>query len=168
MRSDLRPAGELAVVVAVYNSAPSLQELAERLLAYWQGRDISVHLVLVDDGSTDNSWQVLCRLAEDNSAILAVRLRRNFGQQNALLCGLQLARGHRYLITMDDDLQHPPELGGSLYDRAKEDTTWSTPSRISAPAPLPPARGCAARRAVRPLHSQAERDQGERLPDHDR
>ena len=129
MRSDLGWAGELAVVVAVYNSAPSLQELTGRLLAYWQERGMTVHLVLVDDGSTDESWRELCRLAKGNPSILAVRLRRNFGQQNALLCGLQLARGHRYLITMDDDLQHPPELGGALYDRIKEgyDLVYAVP-----------------------------------------
>jgi len=66
-------------------------------------------IVLVDDGSTDRSWQVISDLAARDSHVVGVRLRRNFGQQMAVMAGLQAARGDRVLL-IDADLQDPPEL----------------------------------------------------------
>ena len=100
---------EISVVVPVFNSAPTLRTLIERLFRVLEGLERRFELVLVDDGSRDDSWDVLSRLqAEFPDRIVAIQLMRNFGQHNALMCGFRHSRG-RYIITIDDDLQHPPE-----------------------------------------------------------
>jgi len=95
----------LSVVVPVYNSAVSLPTLVQRLAAALQGR--SYEVVLVNDGSRDDSWSVIRRLSEDSGRVRGLNLMRNYGQHNALLAGIRDARGDT-IVTMDDDLQHPP------------------------------------------------------------
>ena len=68
----------------------------------------SYELILVNDDSPDRSWDVICQLARQYSWVLPINLMRNFGQHNALLCGIRAAR-YDVIVTMDDDLQHPPE-----------------------------------------------------------
>jgi glycosyltransferase involved in cell wall biosynthesis len=99
----------LSVVVPVYRSAETLVQLAERLRATIARLGCRGEIIFVDDGSPDDSWQVLCHLHEaDPEGITAIQLMRNFGQHNALMCGFRHARG-RLVVTIDDDLQHPPE-----------------------------------------------------------
>ena len=95
----------MSVVVPVYNSAVSLPTLVQRLAAALQGR--SYEVVLVNDGSRDDSWSVIRRLSEDSGRVRGLNLMRNYGQHNALLAGIRDARGET-IVTMDDDLQHPP------------------------------------------------------------
>ena len=95
----------MSVVVPVYNSAVSLPTLVQRLAAALQGR--SYEVVLVNDGSRDDSWSVIRRLSEDSGRVRGLNLMRNYGQHNALLAGIRDARGDT-IVTMDDDLQHPP------------------------------------------------------------
>lgn len=100
---------DLSVVIPAYRSQLSLPELLERLLRVLDTTGLSYEIVLVDDGSPDATWEVLCahqRRFPDR--IRLVQLMRNFGQHNALMCGLREARG-RLVATMDDDLQHRPE-----------------------------------------------------------
>jgi undecaprenyl-phosphate 4-deoxy-4-formamido-L-arabinose transferase len=100
---------EVSVVIPVYNSAEILPQLYRRLRAVLTDLGKSFEVVLVDDGSRDASWSVLEQLqADDPAHVVAVQLMRNFGQHNALMCGFRRAQG-RFVITMDDDLQHPPE-----------------------------------------------------------
>lgn len=100
---------EVSIVVPVYNSAPTLQTLLERLSGVLDPMGISYELVLVEDGSPDDSWVRLEQLRESyGNQLVAVQLMRNYGQHNALMCGLRQSRG-RFVITMDDDLQNPPE-----------------------------------------------------------
>ncbi len=100
---------ELSVVVPVYRSAETLVQLADRLRAMMARLGCRGEMIFVDDGSPDDSWQVLCRLQEaDPEGVTAIQLMRNFGQHNALMCGFRHARG-RMVVTLDDDLQHPPE-----------------------------------------------------------
>jgi undecaprenyl-phosphate 4-deoxy-4-formamido-L-arabinose transferase len=84
--------------------------------------------ILVDDGSDTNVWQVIEGLAATHDWIRGVRLMRNFGQHNALLCGTRLAR-YEIILTMDDDLQHPPEEIPKLLARLDEgfDVVYGTP-----------------------------------------
>lgn len=98
----------LSVVVPVYGSEASLPELVRRLGAVLPSLAQSYELVLVNDSSPDGSWEVIGGLAGQYPWIHAINLMRNYGQHNALLCGI---RGTRYgvIVTMDDDLQHPPE-----------------------------------------------------------
>ncbi|MCD8385076.1 MAG: glycosyltransferase family 2 protein [Clostridiales bacterium] len=98
-----------SVVVPVYNSEHTLEELYTRL------KDVFEHvmqepfeLILVDDSSRDNSFAVMERLRAQDKRVKIVQMARNFGQPAAVLCGFSIARGD-FIITMDDDLQHPPE-----------------------------------------------------------
>ncbi|GAB6038125.1 undecaprenyl-phosphate 4-deoxy-4-formamido-L-arabinose transferase [Fundidesulfovibrio butyratiphilus] len=102
------PFPSVSVVVPVYNAERSLSELCKRLAAVLDGLGLDWEAVLVDDGSRDASWSVLCDLASSNERLRAVRLMRNHGQHNALLCAVRLA-GKDVIVTLDDDLQHPPE-----------------------------------------------------------
>jgi len=99
----------VSVVIPVYRAAASLDELIERLLAVFKALPGGGEIVLVDDCSPDNSWEVLCRLKGQYPQHLRIaRLQRNSGQHNAILCGMSLVRGE-ITVTMDDDLQNPPE-----------------------------------------------------------
>jgi glycosyltransferase involved in cell wall biosynthesis len=99
----------VSVVIPVYRSRATLPELFDRLEREMRSAGLSYEVVLVDDDSPDDSWSVLCDLqAAHPDRVVAAQLMRNSGQHNALMCGLRCARG-RYVVTMDDDLQHPPE-----------------------------------------------------------
>jgi undecaprenyl-phosphate 4-deoxy-4-formamido-L-arabinose transferase len=98
----------ISVIVPVYNSAETLPELADRLAQVLP--DLSEHfeLILVNDGSRDQSWSTIEQIAERFTWVRGLNLMRNYGQHNALLCGVRAAR-YATTVTMDDDLQHPPE-----------------------------------------------------------
>ena len=99
---------DLSVVVPVYRSEQTLPQLVERLLAVLDRTGLGYEIVLVEDGSPDNSWKVLAELqARHADRLVAVQLMRNFGQHNALMCGFRRSRGD-LVVTLDDDLQQPP------------------------------------------------------------
>lgn len=103
------PSLDISIVVPVYNSAGTLDRLHQRLTATLSGMGKSYEIILIDDGSADGSWLALEALrARDPAHVVAVQLMRNYGQHNALMCGLEQARG-AHIITLDDDLQNPPE-----------------------------------------------------------
>ena len=109
----------LSVVLPVRDEAPVLPELLRRLPKVLDERGEEWEAVFVDDGSRDSSWQLLQEAAEADPRIRAIRFSRNFGHQIALSAGLHMASGDA-VITMDSDLQHPPELLPSLLARAAE------------------------------------------------
>lgn len=98
---------EFSVVVPVYNSEDCLDELAKQIHAVFTKIERSYELILVNDGSVDRSWSKIQQLADANAHIVGICLRKNFGQDNALMAGLRTAQG-QYVIIMDDDLQHDP------------------------------------------------------------
>ena len=98
----------LTVLVPVYNSEGSLRPLVERLEPVLRRLAAEFELILVDDASRDGSWGVVQGLAAEKPWIRGIAMMRNYGQHNALLCGIRAARGE-LIVTMDDDLQHPPE-----------------------------------------------------------
>jgi undecaprenyl-phosphate 4-deoxy-4-formamido-L-arabinose transferase len=100
------PAPDVSVVVTVYNEAACLEELYRRATAALDGRDYE--LIFVDDGSADGSFDIVERLHAQDDRVRAVRLKRNFGQHPAMHAGLARARGE-IVVTMDSDLQNPPE-----------------------------------------------------------
>lgn len=103
------PTLDLSVVVPVYNSADTLPALVERLTRVLNTMSSRYEIILLDDGSRDHSWKVMQSLRQLHGAHLTiVQLMRNYGQHNTLMCGLNLAQG-KYVVTMDDDLQNPPE-----------------------------------------------------------
>lgn len=99
---------DLSVVVPAYNEAESLPELAEWIDKVCVSSSIDYELVVIDDGSTDNTWDVLQRLSSGNSNIRAVRFRRNYGKAAALQTGFEASAGD-VVITMDADLQDSPD-----------------------------------------------------------
>ncbi len=107
---------DLSVVIPVYYGAATLPDLVKRLLTVLEATGRSFEVVLVDDGSHDRSWEVLTQLHSAHpERLVAVRLMRNYGQHNALMAGFRLTRG-ALVVTMDDDLQHPPEEIPKLID----------------------------------------------------
>jgi len=108
-----------SVVVPVYNSEETLKKLHERLGGVFKKLKKSWELVLVNDCSKDKSWSVIKDIAAKDKRVIAINLRNNFGQHNASMCGLNFAKGD-YIITMDDDLQHPPEEILRLIKKIKE------------------------------------------------
>lgn len=106
-RQSLPPT--LSIVVPVFNETANLRPLLTRTRAALQELDTTCEFVFVDDGSTDDTPQQLSSIAAEDSHVRLVRLSRNFGHQAALVAGLSHARGDA-VITMDGDLQHPPEL----------------------------------------------------------
>jgi dolichol-phosphate mannosyltransferase/undecaprenyl-phosphate 4-deoxy-4-formamido-L-arabinose transferase len=97
-----------SIVIPVYNAAPTLVELHERLISVMESLGRPFEVVMVDDGSRDDSWRVICTLARSDPRVRGLQLMRNYGQANATMAGLEASRGD-LLVTMDDDLQNPPE-----------------------------------------------------------
>lgn len=109
-----------SVVVPVYNSEHTLNELYNRLnKVFTETVQEPFELILVDDGSKDRSYQVMEELRAADSRVKIIQMARNFGQHPALLCGFSHAEGD-FIITMDDDLQHPPEEIPKLINTIKE------------------------------------------------
>lgn len=118
----------LSIIVPVYNSEKSLPRLFEQFETVLPGLAEQFELILVNDGSRDRSWQVIRQFAESRSWIQGIDLMRNYGQHNALLCGIREAK-KEVIITMDDDLQHPPQEIPKLLAKLEEgyDVVYGTP-----------------------------------------
>jgi dolichol-phosphate mannosyltransferase len=100
---------DISVVIPILNEAGNIRTLIVTLADMLRERKVSWEAILVDDGSTDNSWQELQALAAEFSMLSAIRFTRNFGKEAAIYAGLMHARGCSTLV-MDSDLQHPPDL----------------------------------------------------------
>ncbi len=121
-------ADPVSIVVPVFNSQESLPVLFQRITDVLAAERREFELILVDDCSRDGSWSVVTALARDHSHVRGFRMLRNFGQHNALLCGIRAAR-HPTVVTIDDDLQNPPEEIPKLLARldADADVVYGTP-----------------------------------------
>ena len=113
-----------------YNSELSLPELVRRLSPVLNEIATEHELIIVDDASRDGTWRVIQELARDHDWVRGVHLMRNYGQHNALLCGIRLARSE-LIVTMDDDLQHPPEEIPKLLEKltADVDVVYGPPAQ---------------------------------------
>lgn len=111
--------GSYSVVVPVFNSEKTLDELCSRLKAVFEKIAEDYEIILVDDCSSDGSWEVMKRLHEKDGKVKTINLIRNFGQHNATLCGFNHCTG-KYVIILDDDLQHPPEEIPKLIEKIGE------------------------------------------------
>lgn len=120
---------KISIVVPVYGSEESLPELYRRLLAALEPI-AELEIILVDDCSPDGSWRVICDLAAADPRVRGFQHRRNFGQHNALLTGIRAAR-HEFVVTLDDDLQNPPEEVPRLLELLDQgfDVVYGTPQR---------------------------------------
>ena len=99
---------DISVVVPLYNEEESLAELHEWIVRVMGENGFSYEIVFVDDGSSDGSWEAVCRLKVCDPHVRGIRFRRNYGKSAALYCGFEAARGE-VVITMDADLQDSPD-----------------------------------------------------------
>ena len=98
----------VSCVIPVFRAAPALAELTRRLTDVLSIEVESFEIIFVEDCGGDNSWETIESLAANDRRVRGFQMSRNYGQHNAILCGIRQARG-AIVITMDDDLQHPPE-----------------------------------------------------------
>ena len=124
--ASIRPG--LSVVIPAYNSAAILPELIGRLAAVLPALAPEFEVIVVNDGSRDETWAAVRALAQRHAFVRGIDLMRNYGQHNALLCGVRAACFDR-TVTMDDDLQHPPEALPELCAALTEerDVVYATP-----------------------------------------
>ncbi len=111
---------DISVIIPLFNEDESLSELVDLIRAVMVRNSISYEVIMIDDGSTDRSWQVIKRLADGNKSIKAIRFRRNYGKSAALYYGFRLSEGD-VVITMDADLQDDPDEIPPLYRMIKTD-----------------------------------------------
>jgi len=125
-----QPTPGISVVIPVYRSEAILPELVRRSESVLGTIAKDFELILVNDCSPDHSWDVISDLAGRSSWIRPIDLMRNYGQHNALLCGIRAAR-YDVIVTMDDDLQHPPEEIPKLLAKLREgyDVVYGTPEQ---------------------------------------
>lgn len=120
----------ISVIIPVYNSEKTLAAIVKRLQPVLEVEATEYELILVNDGSSDHSWDVICDLPATYSWVRGINLMRNYGQHNALLCGIRSAR-YKIIVTMDDDLQNPPEEVPKLLGKLDEgyDVVYGTPQK---------------------------------------
>lgn len=120
----------LSIIIPVYNASGSLPELVSRLLSVFDNMGKTYEIIFVEDCGEDDSWSVIEQLSKQDERIKGIQLSRNYGQHNALLCGIRKALGE-IIITMDDDLQHLPEELPQLLLKLNEgyDVVYGSPKK---------------------------------------
>jgi undecaprenyl-phosphate 4-deoxy-4-formamido-L-arabinose transferase len=120
----------LTVVIPVYNGAATLPALIERLVPVARAAGTPYEIILVNDGSRDNSWSTIESQTRSHPEIRGIDLMRNYGQHNALLCGIRASR-HDIIVTIDDDLQQTPEEIPKLLAKLADgyDVVYGRPAR---------------------------------------
>ncbi|MBI9047813.1 MAG: glycosyltransferase family 2 protein [Anaerolineaceae bacterium] len=121
----------ISLVIPVYNGSDTLPLLLDQLMAVLPSLTKEFEILLINDGSPDHSWQVIQALAKKNTKIRGINMMRNYGQHNALLCGIREAK-MEVVITMDDDLQHPPREIPKLIAKLQEgyDVVYGCPKKM--------------------------------------
>ncbi|GAA3598395.1 glycosyltransferase family 2 protein [Flavivirga amylovorans] len=110
----------ISVVIPLLNEQDSLSELHDWIAKVMQSNHFSYEIIFIDDGSTDNSWQIISQLASQNDDVKGIRFFKNFGKSQALHAGFEKAKGD-VVITMDADLQDNPDEIPELYNMIKDD-----------------------------------------------
>jgi len=111
---------DISVVVPLFNEVDSLPELTEWIDKVMQTNQFTYEIILIDDGSTDGSWELIEQLSRQNPCIKGIKFRRNYGKSAGLYCGFKQAEGD-VVITMDADLQDSPEEIPDLYRMITEE-----------------------------------------------
>ena len=118
MGAEKPPVG-CSVIVPVYNNEHTVGEVIDRTAEACEKAGITYEIVLINDGSKDGSWEVLEKKAAENEHVVAIDLLKNYGQHTAVFAGLFQTSGE-YVVTIDDDLQNPPEEIPTILEKAKE------------------------------------------------
>jgi glycosyltransferase involved in cell wall biosynthesis len=118
----------ISVVIPVYNSENGLHLLHKRLIDILEKITPKFEIIFVEDHGKDNSWKVIQDIATSDKRIKGLKMSRNYGQHNALLCGIRSAQ-NEIIVTIDDDLQNPPEEIPRLLSKLNEgfDVVYGTP-----------------------------------------
>ena len=111
---------DLSIVISLFNEAESLDELLERIHAELSEKQLKYEVIMVDDGSTDGSWEKICALKQTYGNVRGIRFRRNYGKSAALYCGFEAAEGN-IVVTMDADLQDDPAEIPEMMRMIRED-----------------------------------------------
>jgi len=118
--NDISSKPEISIIIPIFNEEETLRAIFEETRDALEKRDnVTFEIILIDDGSTDGSWDVLKELANEDSRVRAIKLRRNFGKSSALSTGFEHAEGNIF-ITMDADLQDDPAEIPKFLDKLKE------------------------------------------------
>lgn len=157
MPAEPRPAPQLSVVAPLFNEEAGVQELLRRLTVSCRSLNIPFELILINDGSRDNTLPLLVEASRTLPELRVVDLFRNFGHMPALTAGLELARGQG-VVVMDGDLQDPPEVIPSLYKEWKAGADVVYGRRVHRGEPLP------FRLAARLFYALLRRTAGVRVP----
>ena len=120
---------QLSVVIPVYRSAAILPHLRQRLVQTLESAEPAFEVILVEDCGGDNAWEEILKITAEDARFRAFRMARNYGQHNALLAGIRAARGN-CIVTIDDDLQNPPEEIPRLLERLAQgyDVVYGSPA----------------------------------------
>ncbi len=126
----MKPNNSISILIPVYRSETTLPSLIKRLANTLASLEADYEVILVNDGSPDRSWEIICGFAKEYPFIHGINLTRNFGQHNALLCGIRAARKD-IIVTMDADLQNPPEEIKNLVAKIDEgyDVVYGVPQK---------------------------------------
>jgi dolichol-phosphate mannosyltransferase len=117
--TEINESPELSVVAPMYNEAGNILAFVTAVDKVVRAIGVPYEIILVDDGSSDGTWSQIVEQSKHFPTLRGARLARNFGHQGALMAGLSEARG-RAVVSMDGDLQHPPELIPELFARWRE------------------------------------------------
>ena len=110
---------EITVIAPCYNEELNLSEFYTRIIKSIDEINVkNYELIFIDDGSKDKTWEIINELSNKNKSIIGIKLLKNFGHQNALLSGFKNASG-KYILTIDCDLQDPPELLKNIYNKIR-------------------------------------------------
>jgi glycosyltransferase involved in cell wall biosynthesis len=107
---------EYSIVIPVYNAEKTIDELCDRINKVFDTITKDYEIILIDDDSNDESWEKLKAIRQRNDKVKIIHFLRNFGQHNAILCGFKYSKG-RWVITLDDDLENPPEEIPTLLEK---------------------------------------------------
>ncbi|MEZ8169575.1 glycosyltransferase family 2 protein [Vibrio tasmaniensis 1F-187] len=110
---------KLSIVIPVYRSQLFVEKTVNEIIPYVSQITHDYEIILVNDGSPDDSWRVISKLATDIVQVKAINLVKNYGQHTAVMCGIEKATGD-YIVTMDDDLQNPPSEICKLVEKINE------------------------------------------------
>jgi len=111
---------QLSIVIPLLNESESLPELYQWIVRVMKANNYSYEILFIDDGSTDDSWEIINRFAQENSDVKALRFTRNYGKSQALHAGFRIAQG-KVVLTMDADLQDSPDEIPELYQMIVEE-----------------------------------------------
>ncbi len=120
MKKQINFDKDISIVISLYNEVDSLDELVSWITSVMVREKYTYEIIMVDDGSTDGSWEKISSIASRNSSVRGISFRRNYGKSAALYCGFKAAEG-RVVITMDADLQDSPDEIPDMYRMVTEE-----------------------------------------------